>query len=96
MCDFYLFGREHKREPTAVDLASIGELMEAAKKLMSETKMFIFKINPIGKPRMTQRDKWKHRPIVDQYFAFKDLLNQEARNHRYEIGSEFRIEFFSN
>lgn len=29
-------------------------------------------ITPIGKPRMAQRDKWKQRPAVVAYYAFKD------------------------
>lgn len=32
----------------------------------------VYKITPIPKPRMTQRDKWKKRPCVLRYFAFKD------------------------
>lgn len=28
--------------------------------------------NPIGKPRMTQRDKWKKRPCVMKYRAWAD------------------------
>lgn len=31
----------------------------------------IYLIIPIGKPRMTQRDKWKKRDVVLRYFAFK-------------------------
>lgn len=29
---------------------------------------------PVGKPRMTQRDKWAKRPPVMRYRAFCDLL----------------------
>lgn len=32
----------------------------------------VYPITPIGKPRMTQRDKWKKRPAVLRYHAFKD------------------------
>jgi Holliday junction resolvase RusA-like endonuclease len=32
----------------------------------------------MGKPRMTQRDKWKKRPVVKRYHAFKD----QVREHR--------------
>lgn len=32
----------------------------------------IYNITPVTKPRMTQRDKWKKRPCVVKYFAFKD------------------------
>lgn len=31
-------------------------------------------VSPMGKPRMTQRDKWKKRPAVLRYHAFKDSL----------------------
>ena len=32
----------------------------------------IYPINPVAKPRMTQSDKWKKRPCVAKYHAFKD------------------------
>lgn len=32
----------------------------------------IYPINPVAKPRMTQSDKWKKRPIVMKYRDFKD------------------------
>ena len=32
----------------------------------------LFDVVPLGKPRMTQRDKWKKRPPVIRYHAFKD------------------------
>ena len=35
----------------------------------------VYKINPIPKPRMTQRDKWGKRPVTQRYFAFKDEIN---------------------
>lgn len=34
----------------------------------------IYNIVPIAKCRMTQRDKWKKRPCVMRYMAFKDLV----------------------
>lgn len=33
----------------------------------------IYNIDPVAKPRMTQRDKWMKRPIVVKYHQFKDL-----------------------
>jgi len=33
-----------------------------------------FQVTPIGKPRMTQRDKWAKRLPVVQYYAFKDQM----------------------
>ena len=40
-----------------------------------------YPITPIGKPRMTQRDKWKKRPVVERYYLFKD----ECRRHNLQI-----------
>ncbi|WP_275166017.1 RusA family crossover junction endodeoxyribonuclease [Citrobacter koseri] len=34
--------------------------------------MHIYDITPLGKPRMTQRDKWQKRPPVLRYRAFCD------------------------
>lgn len=36
--------------------------------------MRIYEVPVVAKPRMTQRDKWKDRPCVLQYRAFKDAL----------------------
>ena len=33
----------------------------------------IYSIEPVAKPRMTQRDKWARRPAVIRYMAFKDM-----------------------
>ena len=37
-------------------------------------KVYILPINPVAKPRMTARDKWRKRPIVNHYYAFKDMI----------------------
>lgn len=34
----------------------------------------VFHCTPMGKPRMTSRDRWKKRPVVERYHAFKDTL----------------------
>jgi Holliday junction resolvase RusA-like endonuclease len=41
-------------------------------------RIYELKVIPVGKPRMTKRDKWKHRPVVDHYYAFKDQLRLQA------------------
>ena len=38
-----------------------------------------FDVNPVAKPRMTQRDKWKKRSVVEKYHAYKDKMNLEAQ-----------------
>lgn len=43
---------------------------------------------PIGKPRMTQRDKWKKRPCVMRYRDWADV----ARIHAGDVPKPDRIE----
>lgn len=38
--------------------------------------MKYYLITPIPKPRMTQSDKWKKRPCVLKYWAFKDQVKK--------------------
>jgi Holliday junction resolvase RusA-like endonuclease len=40
----------------------------------ANTPAVVFRVVPMGKPRMTQRDRWKKRPAVLRYHAFKDEL----------------------
>jgi Holliday junction resolvase RusA-like endonuclease len=43
----------------------------------------ILMVEPMGKPRMTQRDKWKGRGVVLRYHAFCDSLRAEAGRKAY-------------
>lgn len=43
-----------------------------------QTKCFTYRGRPIGKPRMTQRDKWQKRPCVVEYREFADNLRLAA------------------
>lgn len=36
----------------------------------------VIMIEPMGKPRMTQRDKWSKRPCVQRYWRFKDEIKK--------------------
>jgi len=38
----------------------------------------VFEINPVGKPRQTQQDKWKKRPCVVRYRAYADAVRAQA------------------
>lgn len=42
----------------------------------------IFHVDPCAKPRMTQRDKWKKRPSVLRYFAYRDAIRVQAGEWR--------------
>jgi len=36
----------------------------------------VYNVLPMGKPRMTQRDRWKKRPVVLRYHAFCDQVRE--------------------
>lgn len=39
---------------------------------------YTLRVTPNTKPRMTKSDRWKRRPCVMQYWAFKDQVKAEA------------------
>lgn len=39
-----------------------------------EPRVIVLPVCPMGKPRQTQRDKWKKRPVVLRYRAFCDAV----------------------
>lgn len=41
-------------------------------------RTYIFELDPVPKPRMTQADKWKKRKTVTDYWEFKKLIRLEA------------------
>lgn len=48
---------------------------------------------PVPKPRMTRSDKWKERPVVMRYWAFKDELQKLAGELGFVLGPAFRVTF---
>ena len=50
-----------------------GILFASKRMVLPEGSSFLG-VAPVAKPRMTQRDKWKQRPCVLAYHAFKDQL----------------------
>lgn len=53
----------------------------------------IFWLDPIGKPRQTQSDKWKKRPAVMKYRAFADELRLMASKVNWDIPAQLSIVF---
>jgi Holliday junction resolvase RusA-like endonuclease len=54
-----------------------------------------FKLDPIGKPRMTQRDKWIKRDCVMRYWNFKDLLKLQAKKLKFIMpDSGYHLKFY--
>ena len=56
-------------------------------------EMFEYVGDFCAKPRMTQRDKWKMRPIVVRYYAFKDAINLAANEVGFKLGDRFAVQF---
>lgn len=57
----------------------IGKINQTAASMLADisgVKQFIVPVEPVGAPRMTQRDKWKKRPCVLRYFAFRDAVRK--------------------
>jgi Holliday junction resolvase RusA-like endonuclease len=48
-------------------------------------------VEPVGKPRMTQRDKWAKRPAVLKYRHFCDLLRQYVKTLPPSFAVDFHI-----
>ena len=46
-------------------------------------------VEPVAKPRMTRSDKWKRRPCVTRYRAYKD----ELRDLRAPSGTQLALVF---
>jgi Holliday junction resolvase RusA-like endonuclease len=55
---------------------------------------YLFNITPMGKPRMTQSDKWNERKPVMEYLAFKQELNLKANILKYKMGSKISLVFY--
>lgn len=49
-------------------------------------------LTPLGKPRMTQRNKWYKPPELVRYWAYANEL--KLRLPRYELGTELNIIFY--
>lgn len=56
--------------------------------------MIELKIDPQAKPRMTHSDIWKHRPVVDKYYSFKDHLKMLCKLQHFDLPDKFKVEFF--
>ena len=53
---------------------------------------FSVKVVPVGKPRMTQRDRWKQRPAVMRYWKYCDDLRDALPF--YDLPERLQIVFF--
>lgn len=49
-------------------------------------------IEPMGAPRLTQRDRWKGRPVVVRYHAYRDALRLSLPG--YELPERISLVFY--
>jgi Holliday junction resolvase RusA-like endonuclease len=45
----------------------------------------VFEVEPMGAPRMTQRDRWAKRPVVVRYFTARDHIKLLANLIKFEV-----------
>ena len=57
-------------------------------------KFYLFDIIPVPKPRMTRSDKWKKRPIVMSYRAFKDSFRLICNQLQYKMEMPYEAIYF--
>lgn len=54
---------------------------------------YVFNVNPMGKPRMTRRDKWANRECVVRYHQYKDDLKFQANEQEFVLGNAVELVF---
>ena len=59
------------------------------------TQVHRLNITPCPKPRMTKADRWRKRPSVLKFFAFRDAVRQDESWKTFELldMDSFEIEF---
>lgn len=63
---------------------------------VSDKPGMVFPFTPIGKPRLTRRDKWAKRPVVVAYYAYANAIRAMAASQQFRFpdsGAVFRFEF---
>jgi len=60
---------------------------------LAQSNFITLDVEPIGKPRLTQRDKWANRPCVTRYWEFKDAINLICNSKNFKLADRFSIVF---
>ena len=55
---------------------------------------YYFDIAPLAKPRMVRSDRYRKRPVVERYWAYKDGLKLLANLQQFELPDSFSVRFF--
>ena len=54
---------------------------------------FVFDVVPVAAPRMNRADRWKRRPCVVRYFAYRDQVRALAEEQGFTLSEEFLLWF---
>ena len=84
------FGKCHVNEGTCVKLNTEFYILDHTR------KFFLFDVIPMGKPRMTQSDRWKTNPnhadprkrqrkCVTQYWDYKNTILWQGKSMNFEM-----------
>lgn len=57
------------------------------KSYFQEPDLIKFLVDPMGKPRMTQSDKWRKRLVTDRYWRYKAQIKKQADAVEFKIPS---------
>jgi len=55
--------------------------------------VFEYNGRPVAKPRMVRSDKYKKRPVVMNYWTFKDRIIRQAKEAGFKLGNAYRVTF---
>ncbi len=56
----------------------------------------MFRVDPVGAPRMTKRDQWgarSRRPVVKRYFAYRDELRRQVAEDGVVLPEHYHVMF---
>lgn len=59
-----------------------------------EEKAYEFGVIPMGKPRMTQRDKWMRRPTIVRWYEYKDKLQLLGNVQEFKLPQVLNVTFY--
>ena len=54
---------------------------------------FVFDVVPVAAPRMNHADRWKKRPCVQRYFAYRDQVRAMAEEQGFTLPERFYLWF---
>lgn len=58
------------------------------------TDIYVFNIDPMGAPRMSQRDRFKPSKAVKKYIAFQKQVKEQANTLRFRMSDTLDIIFY--